>query len=217
MYTPPLFSERDPQVIKEFIDRHPLATLVGIADGKPTVDHIPFMRIDGSDTGPGSLGVGSKLIAHVAKGNFTWRQAESGGQWLLVFSGADAYVSPSFYPSKQQTHEVVPTYNYISIQLQGTLRTSHERSEKLRTVEALTRRMESSRTTPWAVADAPAAYIERMLEGIVALEFQIAEITAKVKASQNRTPQDQRGVLEGLGADSATAEAASIIARRLGL
>lgn len=207
MYTPPLFAEKDPSVVADFIDRHPLATLVGVADGKPTVDHIPFLRLDATGS--------SKLIAHVAKGNSTWRQAEGGGQWLLVFSGAGAYVSPSLYPSKQQTHEVVPTYNYVSVHLRGALRCSHERSEKLRAVEALTRFMESPRPSPWAVTDAPAAYLERMLDGIVALEFEVSEVTAKVKASQNRTLQDQRGVLAGLSADQATAEAAAIIARRL--
>ncbi|MBM4237896.1 MAG: FMN-binding negative transcriptional regulator [Gammaproteobacteria bacterium] len=209
MYTPAAFSEHDPEVIAHFIDHHPLATLVGVANAKPLVDHVPFMRNE-------PLAQGSRLIAHVAKGNATWRRAESSEHWMLVFTGATAYVSPSLYPSKQQTHEVVPTYNYVSVHLTGTLRCSHTREDKLRTVETLTQLMESKRAAPWAVSDAPSAYIDRMLEGIVALEFTVIEIVAKTKASQNRLPQDQRGVLDGLAADPATHEAAAIIARRLG-
>ncbi|MFM8845874.1 MAG: FMN-binding negative transcriptional regulator [Gammaproteobacteria bacterium] len=209
MYTPAVFSECDPLLIADFIDAHPLATLVGVHQNKPVVDHLPFMRA-------GPLATGSRLVAHLAKGNATWRQIESNEHWLLVFTGAAAYVSPSLYPSKQQTHEVVPTYNYVSVHLAGTLRCSHAREDKLRTVEMLTNMMEARRAEPWSVNDAPSAYIERMLEGIVALEFTVEEIVAKTKASQNRLPPDQRGVLQSLSADPATKEAAAFIARRLG-
>ncbi|MFM2109617.1 MAG: hypothetical protein RLZZ372_541 [Pseudomonadota bacterium] len=209
MYTPASFGESDLRRIADFIDDHPLATLVGVHDGKPVVDHLPFMRT-------GLLAAGSRLVAHVAKGNATWRQVEANQHWLLVFTGATAYVSPSLYPSKQQTHEVVPTYNYVSIHLAGTLRCSHAPDDKLRTVEMLTNMMEAKRAEPWSVNDAPSAYIERMLAGIVALEFTVGEIVAKTKASQNRSLPDQRGVLQGLAADPATREAAALIARRLG-
>ncbi len=102
MYTPAVFGESDLRSIVDFIYDHPLATLIGVHGGKPVVDHLPFMRAS-------LLAAGSRLVAHVAKGNATWRQAESSGHWLPVFTGATAYVSPSLYPSKQETHEVVPT------------------------------------------------------------------------------------------------------------
>lgn len=208
MYVPAIFSESDLGSISNFIDQHPLATLIGIADNRPAVDHIPFLRDQ-------HLAIGSRLIAHVAKGNSTWRLTESCDQWVLVFTGATAYVSPSFYPSKKVTHEVVPTYNYVSIHLRGIVRHSHDRAEKLRCVEALTRTMESSRPEPWAVSDAPSPYIDKMLEGIVALSFEVTDILAKRKASQNRPLPDQRGVFEGLRSEPSTAEAARIIGGRL--
>ena len=134
---------------------------------------------------------------------------------VVAFSGAAAYISPSYYPSKHETHQVVPTWNYRAVHVRGTLTCTHDRDAKLQIVEQLTRHMESQRREPWAVSDAPADYIEKMLQGIVGLTLTISEVTAKTKASQNRTPADQRGVLEGLRDDPTTAEAAALIAQRL--
>lgn len=209
MYIPGPFAESDHSRIAEFVAAHPLATLAGVEDGRPVVDHLPFMCFD-------SLAPGGRLIAHTAKGNATWRLGERGAEVVLAFSGASAYISPSFYPSKRETHQVVPTWNYRAVHVRGTLACTHDRDAKLQIVERLTRHMESGRTAPWAVSDAPADYIDKMLQGIVGLTLTISDVTAKTKASQNRTPADQRGVLEGLGDDPATAEAAALIAGRLG-
>jgi len=124
-------------------------------------------------------------------------------------------VSPSFYPSKARTHEVVPTWNYVAVHVRGTLHAVHDEGGKLAIVTALTDRMEAPRSAPWKVTDATADYIEKMLQGIVGLTLTITEVTAKTKASQNRTPADQRGALAGLRADPAAAEAAELIAQRL--
>ena len=209
MYVPEVFGEQDEGRITEFVDRHPLATLIVVDGGRAHADHLPFLRTD-------RLVIGGSLFSHVARPNRTWRIAESGPEVLLVFSGAAAYISPSLYPTKQETHEVVPTYNYVSVHVRGRLTCSHDPAVKRRCVERLTQRMEASRAEPWSVADAPPAYIDRMLEGFVALTLEVGEITAKSKSSQNRLPRDQLGVLEGLRADPATLEAAQVIATRLG-
>jgi transcriptional regulator len=132
---------------------------------------------------------------------------------LLIFAGAAAYISPSFYPTKADHHKVVPTYNYASVHVRGTLTCSHGNQDKLKVVEMLTQRMESARATPWSVSDAPREYIDKMLNGIVALSLEIGSIEAKWKASQNRAPIDRRGVVEGLRAKAhgeADLEAAEI-------
>ena len=208
MYIPGPFAEHDAARIASFVAAHPLATLVGVEDGRPVADHLPFICAD-------RLAPGGTLIAHAARANATWRMGEPGAQVLLVFSGASAYVSPSFYPSKARTHEVVPTWNYVAVHVRGTLHAVHDEGEKLAIVTALTDRMEAPRSAPWKVTDAPADYIEKMLQGIVGLTLTITEVTAKTKASQNRTPADQRGALAGLRANPAAAEAAELIAQRL--
>lgn len=208
MYVPDVFKETDHDRVAQFIARHPLATLIGVQEGKPVADHLPFLCLD-------TLAPGSKLIAHTSISNPTWKLGENRPEVLLVFSGATAYVSPSLYPSKQQTHEVVPTYNYLSVHLRGHLEHSHERDTKLHHVTRLTEAMERTRAEPWSVSDAPAPYIEKMLKGLVALTFTVTSITAKTKASQNRLPQDQAGVARGLENDPATRDAAALVAARV--
>lgn len=211
MYVPAVFAESDAVTVGDFVDAYPLATLVLVADGRPHLDHVPFLR---SPAAPGeALARGSVLIAHVSKSNPTWRLAEGGAEAALVFTGASAYVSPSLYPSKPLTHEVVPTWNYVAVHLRGRLECSQDRDDKHRVVEAMTRAMEATRPQPWAVSDAPESYIEKMLAGIVALRFEVESVEAKFKASQNRAPADRRGVIDGLGSDPATAEAAAFAAR----
>ena len=191
MYVPAHFAEHDPERLARFVDDHPLATLVVTVAGRLEAHHLPFLRLD-------RLEAGGRLLAHVARGNPLWRHTEPPVDALLVFVGAGGYVSPSFYASKAEHHRVVPTYNYAAVHVQGQLSCSHDAAEKRRAVEMLTRRMEASRAQPWAVADAPAGYVAKMLDGIVALSLEIHSIESKFKASQNKSVADRRGVMLGL-------------------
>ena len=204
MYIPGPFAEHDAARIAAFVAAHPLATLVSIEDGRPLVDHLPVLCAD-------RLAPGGTLIAHTSKSNPTWRLGERGAEAVVAFTGASAYVSPSLYPSKARTHEVTPTWNYVAVHVRGTLACTHDRDTKRQLVEQLTRHMESQRQEPWAVSDAPPAYIDMMLQGIVGLTLTISEVVAKTKASQNRTTEDRRGVAEGLAADEGAREAADVV------
>lgn len=207
MYLPSVFSETDPQTLEVFVDEHPLATVVFVAEDRPQVDHIPFMRVAG-------LGRGERLIAHVSKSNPMWKLIDGGASTVLVFSGASAYVTPSLYPSKAITHQVVPTWNYASVHIRGTLSCSHDLDEKRRTVDRLTRKMESGNASPWSIDDAPTQYIEKMLAGIVALSFEIDSIEGKIKASQNKSREDRKGVIDGLSRHPSSVEAAALAAKK---
>ncbi|HET7202930.1 MAG TPA: FMN-binding negative transcriptional regulator [Steroidobacteraceae bacterium] len=191
MYIPSHFAESDPGRISRLVDAHPLATLVTQVDGRLEAHHLPFLRL-------GQLLVGQRLVAHAARGNPVWRLGEARADVLLVFAGAEAYVSPAFYPGKAEHHRVVPTFNYAAVHLRGELSCSHDKATKLRTVEFLTKHMEAAREAPWSVSDAPPAYVDKMLDGIVALSFEIRAIEAKFKASQNKSEVDRRGVVAGL-------------------
>lgn len=208
MYVPDVFKEADAEHIMRFVAQHPLATLIAVQDGLPHADHLPFLCLD-------QIAPGGTFIAHTSLANPSWKLAETRPEVLLVFTGASAYVSPSLYPSKQQTHEVVPTYNYASVHIRGRLSHSHDPAIKRQYVERLTRAMEAGRAEPWAVSDAPAPYIEKMLQGLVALTLEVTSVTAKTKASQNRRLQDQQGVAQGLASEAATQEAAALVAQRL--
>lgn len=213
MYIPSHFSETDLERVSEFIRANPLGLMVANVEGELVGNHLPFSMLDEK------IQVGSKLISHAAKANPVWRLGKSNEKVLLVFSGYETYISPSLYPSKQETHKVVPTYNYVSVHIYGRVRAIDDEQSKRRIVEALTNDMESDRQSPWAVSDAPEDYIKTMLANIVGLELLVEKIEAKWKASQNRPAKDRQGVIDGLRKDmdnSRSQEMAREIERREG-
>ena len=192
MYIPSHFLETDPEKISQFIKTHPLGLLVANVDGDLIGNHLPFMAP------AGNIAVGVKLISHTAKANPIWKIGETQQKVLLVFSGYETYISPSSYATKKETHKVVPTYNYLSVHIKGTLSAIQDEESKHRIVNILTDQMESRRKDPWAVTDAPKDYIETMLANIVGIELLIEKIEAKWKISQNRPARDRQGVIEDL-------------------
>lgn len=196
MYVPAHFREERREVLQGFVERHPLGALVTLAAGRPEVDHVPMLL----DRGAGRCG---RLRGHVARANPVVRHTPDGAEVLVVFGGADAYVSPSAYPSKRVDGRVVPTWNYAVVHARGPLRWFDDRDRLHALVSALTDRHEAGRPEPWAVTDAPADYVEAMLRAIVGFEIDIEVLEGKFKASQNRAEADREGVRRQLAAAQA--------------
>ena len=196
MYLPQHFSERRLGVLHEFIGRHPLGTLVTMAGGLPVADHVPMLLA--RDPGPNGT-----LRGHVARANPLWRATADGAEVLVVFHGADAYVSPSWYPSKQTDGKVVPTWNYSVVHARGRIRFFEDEVSLHALVSGLTGHFERPRPVPWSVADAPDEYVRAMLRAIVGFEIEITDLAGKFKASQNRSAEDRAGVRGGMGAGGA--------------
>jgi transcriptional regulator len=189
-YLPPHFREDDPARLKALIDSHPLAVLVAhTADGLQA-HHIPLL-IDASQGERGTL------IGHVARNNKLWTTA-SGADVLVIFQAADAYITPNWYPTKQETHEVVPTWNYAVVHAWGPLVVHDDEKWVRGAVGRLTQAMERQNTPPWKMGDAPQEYLRGMLENIVGIEIPVRRILGKWKASQNRTDADRDGAVAGL-------------------
>lgn len=142
----------------------------------------------------GKLGT---LYGHMARANTQWMLKPIGGS-MAIFMGTDAYVSPSWYPSKKEDRRVVPTWNYVALHVYGDIEFFDDEEKILEDVSKLTDAHERGRSQPWAVADAPDAYIRRMLQGIIGVRFPISRIEGKRKMSQNRTKPDRQGVVDGL-------------------
>ncbi len=193
VYLPAAFHESQTPLMHELMRAYPLATVVTMHEGAPAADHIPMQLV----AAPEPLGM---LRGHVARANPLWRQHAEDQEALVVFQGPQAYVSPSFYPTKQLTGEVVPTWNYAVVHVHGKLSFIHDRQWLLELVESLTDAHEASRAKPWKVADAPPAYIDKMLGAIVGFEFVISRMIGKWKVSQNRNAADRQGVVDGLRA-----------------
>jgi len=194
VYEPSAFKEKRIDVLHQMMRANPLATLISTDDTGFVADHIPMLV----ESEPEPLGL---LRGHVARANPVWRKADHTGETLVIFQGPQAYISPSLYPTKRETGEVVPTWDYAVVHAYGTLRFFDDSAGLLTLVSCLTNVQEFTRKEPWNVDDAPSNYIDKMLRAIVGFELTITRLTGKWKVSQNRTAVDQRGVVRGLRAD----------------
>lgn len=137
---------------------------------------------------------------HFARANPHARAIKDGQELLLIFQGRQGYITPSWYPSKQMTGKVVPTWNYVAVHVYGTA-TVFEDEVKLKAhLAALTDRFENGYDLPWKIDDAPQKFIDGMCRAIIGFEIAINRIEGKWKASQNKPSEDRIGVINGLRA-----------------
>jgi len=134
----------------------------------------------------------------MARANPQWRRLESGGHVLVIFTGPEHYITPNWYPSKEEHGKVVPTFNYVAVHAMGAARLFEDTPALLRHLNELTDAQESRFANPWSVSDAPAEYVEGLTKAIVGVEITIDKLEGKWKASQNRPVGDQEGVVAGL-------------------
>jgi len=201
MYLPKHFEETRLEVMHALMRAHPLGTLVTLGAAGLNANHIPFIV-------HADMGEHGTLHAHVARANPVCGELAQGGEVLVIFQGPQALISPSWYPTKNETGQVVPTWNYVAVHAHGRVQVIEDRDWLRRNVESLTAEHERGRPSPWRVADAPAGYIERQLGAIVGLEMPITRLVGKWKVSQNRTERERAGVVEGLDAEGTESAAA---------
>ncbi len=205
MYLPKQFEVTSVEVLHALIREKPLATVVTLNGGGIEANHIPLSLSENS----GPYGT---LCGHVAKSNPLWRDHPADSDLLVIFHGAESYVSPSWHASKAESGKVVPTWNYVSVQAKGRLRVIHEPDWILSRLETLTAHQEAGFEHPWTVTDAPQEFTRKLLEQIVGIEIEITELTGKFKVSQNRSEQDRASVARGL-ADAGKHEMAALVVR----
>ncbi len=209
MYLPPLHEERDLAVLHALMRAHPLGTWATQGEDGILMNHVPFIL----DAARGPFGT---LMCHVSRANPVWRSFSGTVESVVAFQGAEAYISPSWYASKALHGKVVPTWNYAVVQARGIPALVDE-SGLLEHLTRLTGEHEGRRPTPWQVTEAPAEFIRHMSQQIVGLEIPISRIVGKWKVSQNRSPQDRRGVVAGLqqNADARSGEMAELVEQAL--
>ncbi|MDO9144879.1 FMN-binding negative transcriptional regulator [Rhodoferax sp.] len=200
MYIPAHFAETRPEALQRIMREHPLGMLVTHGSAGLDAEHLPFEH----DPDAGTHGT---LIAHVARANPLWQRCPAGTPVMVVFRGAEAYISPNWYPSKHETHRQVPTWNYEVVHVHGTL-TAHDDERFVRRVVArLTRSHEAAEPKPWKMGDSAPEFIDTMLRNVVGLEIAITSLVGKLKLSQNREVPDRRGAADTLDARGHTAMA----------
>lgn len=157
-------------------------------DGAPVGSHIPILWNAETRVATG----------HIARANPQWKQGP--GKGLLVLSGPEAYVTPSWYPSKAEHGKTVPTWNYEAVHITGAVEWFDDAARLEAVVAELSRLHEQDRAEPWAVSDAPRPYIDALLRGIVGVSLTAERVEAKRKLSQNKSEADFAGVARGLAA-----------------
>lgn len=195
MYIPKHHEESDLAVLHSLIVAHPLGTWATQGADELVVNHIPFV-LDASRAENGTL------MGHVARANKVWQAFSRTVPSIVVFQGAESYISPSWYPSKHAHGKVVPTWNYVVVHAHGLPVVIDDKTWLLNHLNRLTELHEADQPLPWSVSDAPADYIERLLDSIVGIEIPISKLIGKWKVSQNRSESDKRGVVAGLCARS---------------
>lgn len=190
MYVPPANRLDDDEAVRAHVAATGSAELVTVGqDGFPISTLLPILWDEHT------------VIAHMARANPQWRAIRDDDPALLICAGNQAYISPTWYAAKAEHGRVVPTWNYSAVHLTGTVRVHDDPHWTREAVERLTTNHEAGRAQPWQVADAPEPYIQGQLRGIVGIEVTVLRVEGKAKLSQNRSPADQAGVVDGLRAE----------------
>jgi transcriptional regulator len=206
MYQPLPHRQEQIEAQHALIRSHPLGLLISHGAQGLEANSIPFLI----DPQASKLGT---LQAHMARANGQWRSLSPASEVLVIFQGPDHYITPGWYETKRETGKVVPTWNYLMVQARGRPRAIDDPAWLRAQIEALTNKHERARATPWAVGDAPEAFIDMQIKAIVGVEIEITDIAGKWKASQNRPAADRIGVVAGLEAlgDEASLDMAAIV------
>ena len=191
MYVPAKFEETKTEVLHDLIVTNPLAILVTMSSNGINANHIPLHLVKEE----GQYGT---LQGHVARANSVWSDFVNDVEALIIFQGPSSYITPSWYPTKQEHGKVVPTWNYVTVHAYGTLRVIDDPVWVKSQLELLTAQQESSFNKPWSVSDAPVEFTDSMIGAIVGIEILITKLTGKWKVSQNQPAINQTGVVKGL-------------------
>lgn len=209
MYIPKHFEETDLATLHALIRAHPFATLVTQHDGELNANHMPMLL----DTSAGEFGT---LRCHVARANPVWQQL-AGSRSLAIFQGPEAYISPSWYPTKREHGKAVPTWNYAVVHAGGQARAIDDGNWLLAHVTEMVGAHEGKMPQPWKVSDAPADFIDSMVRAIVGIEIPISTLLGKWKVSQNRPAVDKPAIADALDArgDEGSRAMAALVKERI--
>lgn len=205
MYLPELFREQRFEVLREFVRAHPLAILIASGSEGLSADLVP-MLLTGAEGN-------CRLRGHVARANPVWKRVAAGSPVLALFTGAQHYVSPNLYPSKRDTGEVVPTWNYSVVHARGRIDWIPDKDWLRGLVGELTDEQERTQVAPWHITDAPPRFLDTMLGAIVGFQIEVETLVGKFKASQNRSVPDRAGVRAAFTAEGLAPEVLAEIVR----
>jgi len=204
VYLPPAFAETRPAVLVAHIERHDFGLLVSHGIAGLVASHIPFL-VERRDEE-------LHLLGHLARPNPQVEDLGQGGEVLAIFSGPQAYISPSWYADGPS----VPTWNYVDVHAYGTVRLIEDGDWLRQLLHRLADRHEAGNPVPWQIENLPEAYLKGMLKGIIGLDIAVTRLEGKFKLSQNRPAADRPRVITALerGGDESSVAVARLMRKR---
>lgn len=185
MYVPRHFQSQDQAEILDFLRAHSFGILVSPTEKFPQASHLPCFMKEASD---GKL----TFYAHMARGNQHWKLFQKPAPALLIFTGPHAYISSRWYQE-----ENVPTWNYIAVHLEGQVQVlSPEALDELLSEQMA--QYEASAPQPLRYEDLSPELREKKKKGIVGLKFEVQQVQASFKLSQNRNERDYQEIVKNL-------------------
>jgi transcriptional regulator len=207
MYIPEAYREDRLEVLLDVVNKISFGTLITASGGTIQTTQVPFVVMEHKGQ--------TYLAGHLARANDQWKNYQTGDEAVANIIAADAYISPNWYPSKQETGKVVPTWNYVAVECRSPLILIEDTTTLLKILDALTDHHESSQPRPWATGDAPADYIEGLTKAIVGFLMPTSNIRGCWKLNQKKRQDDYLGTVQGLREDGAESEIATFMESRL--
>jgi transcriptional regulator len=186
MYSPKYFTETDLLELDRLVEWNAFASLITSVDGQPYVSHIPILYERNNN----------EVIfrGHWAKPNPQWTGDLNA---LLIIHGPNAYISPGWYPDKEEKARV-PTWNYAIAQIRGLLEVTHEENDLAEIVSSLTELNETTVNGDWEFEPETREDHRKQLVGIVGFRLIAKQISMKLKLSQNHPAANIESVIEQL-------------------
>jgi len=190
MYQPDHFRIDDLPPMHALMRARPFAAFISAGSAGLFATHLPTVLKSDDPYGV--------IECHFARANPRWKDFAQSSEALMIFQGPEGYITPNWYPSKTEHGKVVPTWNYAVVHAYGRPEVIEDPLWLRRHVAELTAQQEEGEARPWALSDAPDAFVEAMLRSIVGCRFVITRLEGKWKMSQNRGTKDREGVGRGL-------------------
>ncbi|MCI4039789.1 FMN-binding negative transcriptional regulator [Streptomyces sp. TRM75563] len=194
MYVPPIYQAEDRAWLRHVVERYPLATVITNGPQAPYATHVPV--IPGPDTTSWCDGPeGATLLGHMNRANSHWDSLTDGMHAQLVFTGPHGYVTPTVY----ETSPAAPTWNFVSVHLQGRLRPISDFEETLEVVRLTVEAYEKNFGDGWEM-DSSLEYFRNIGPAVGGFRFDVESADGMFKLSQEKQPDTQRRIADRFGA-----------------